>query len=450
MIKRILPGLIAAAAIALGLALYLHIAGIQSAVNDDLKKSDQSAYMNFAEQAWESGYTYTGGRNRMPLVPWLQALFYWPELSDEAFFEQGKRLNVFISIACLGAIGTAFFLRFSALYALYAVLVIAYLFYAVKSPFFQAEILFYTLFAFAFVLSIDAIRSPRWYKAFGVGALLAAAHFTKASALPALGIFALSYSVKFFLALRSGNLDAMTAMNILWRAAAPVIVFSVLLFPYFNESKARYGHYLYNVNTTFYIWYDSWAEVKAGTRAAGDRVGWPNLPDEEIPSLEKYLSTHSFADILHRFSDSAKQSLSQSCTGKTSIYRFGNCGHAAIGSLILLVALASGLGRAGTATNLRQAQLIVYVTLVFLVYLLSSFWAWPLTRGPRLTFTLLIPLFWTIGMALELPRMQSAEIEIMKRKLNPWRVVYCVLIAIALFQANELAAYRAADLYGGK
>ena len=98
-----------------GLALYLHIAIVQSEVNQDWGKVDQFAYMVLRQSKPTSqDYTYTGGRARMPLFPWIQALFYSPEMSDEAFFEQGKQINVLlISIAGIAAIGAAFFLNFS-------------------------------------------------------------------------------------------------------------------------------------------------------------------------------------------------------------------------------------------------------------------------------------------------------------------------------------------------
>ena len=235
------------------LSLYLNVAQQQSKVNSDLTRNDQSAYMNFAREAYETHLQYTGSRNRMPLYPFIQALFYSPEMDDEAFFEQGKQLNIALSLVCLLALGITFFAKFSKIYAFYAMLVIAFLVFAIKSPYFQTEILFYTLFGFAFILSLDTLISPKWYKSIGVGLLFALAHFSKASALPGLFIFISSYGILFLFKLFSGSLSREQVRQILYYALAPLAVFMILLFPYFQESKEKYGSYFYNVNTTFYM-----------------------------------------------------------------------------------------------------------------------------------------------------------------------------------------------------
>ena len=63
-----------------------------------------------------------------------------------------------------------------------------------------------------------------------------------------------------------------------------VFTFLAVEYPHISNSKRIYGHYFYNVNSTFYIWYDSWDDVMQGTRVHGDRVGWPDMPEDQIPS----------------------------------------------------------------------------------------------------------------------------------------------------------------------
>ena len=42
-------------------------------VNTRMKATDQSAYMDYARNMVESDYTFVGGRNRMPVYPFLQS-----------------------------------------------------------------------------------------------------------------------------------------------------------------------------------------------------------------------------------------------------------------------------------------------------------------------------------------------------------------------------------------
>lgn len=439
------------AAVVAGLSIYLYIASIQNEVNRDPGKSDQHAYINIAKEAYASRFAYTGDRNRTPLFPWITALIFSPDMSDEEFFERGKRLNVVISLMGLSMLGLAFFYRFAKLYAIYSMMVIAFLFFSIKAPFFQAEILFFVIFSLAFILSIESILHPKWYKSAGLGLLFALAHFTKASVLPGLAIFTTCFAVPI---LGGGYLrHRLNCQRLLWivfHALAPLFLFVVALSPYFNESKERYGHYLYNVTTTFYLWYDTWAVAKAGTMAAGDHEGWPDLPNEEIPSLSKYLAEHSPVEIFQRIQFGAERTLYRACTYTNSHSRLGYCGHVGAGLLILFGCLAFRTSRPRSEITLTHVHISLYLTFFFLVYLIFSFWAWTITTGPRVALMLLIPLYWTIGLLLESTGIKSLNIVIIRRRIQLWHVVYLVLIAIMLFQVYELVAFRAATLYGGK
>ena len=89
-VERLALASFAVAALILGFLLYLHIVKVHSDRNNKMTSSNQSAYMDFSQRAYESRFHFTGGRNRMPLYPWIQAIFYSPEMIDEEFFEQGK------------------------------------------------------------------------------------------------------------------------------------------------------------------------------------------------------------------------------------------------------------------------------------------------------------------------------------------------------------------------
>lgn len=67
-------------------------------VNTDYSRTDQGAYLNtawsvVAHQGWN-----LGGRNRMPIYPYILSLVYSPNISRDKFFIRGKYLNIVFSL----------------------------------------------------------------------------------------------------------------------------------------------------------------------------------------------------------------------------------------------------------------------------------------------------------------------------------------------------------------
>lgn len=449
---RAAGALLTAAFVLICLAIYLHIAQTQSIKNREMRWSDQSAYMDEASKAYETRLTYTGNRNRMPLYPFLQALFYSPDMSSEDFFQHGKRLNIVLSLVCIAVLGYVFFSRFSRFYATYAILLIALVVFAIKSPFFQTELLFYTLFGLTFVLSIDAIKTPNKYKTVALGAMFALCQYTKASAMPGLFIFAASYGVLVLTKLGKREVDARCARDILFSAAIPILVFLALLSPYLLESKEKYGTYFYNVNTTFYIWYDSWDEAKAGTLQAGDHVGWPTLPDDQIPSLSKYLEEHTAQDILDRFANGATLMVKSACVIDDLFkYAYGYCSQVALGLVVLAGSLIAIIrsGRSSLSSRLRQA--VFYVCLFFLIYFAAYAWYMPIInfRGARTVLSLLIPLMWTIGLVIHHPHIRSYTVTVQERDISLLHLVYTLISLTLLVEIFRLVTFGASVNWAG-
>lgn len=100
--------------------------GRQSARNADMRLFDQFAYMNYAKQLAHTGFHYEGDRNRMPVYPSIMSLFYKNAMSDEQFFEIGKRIGIGIGIIVLIMTFLLFKLASRANDALTAVLVAHY------------------------------------------------------------------------------------------------------------------------------------------------------------------------------------------------------------------------------------------------------------------------------------------------------------------------------------
>lgn len=79
-----------------------------------------------------------------------------------------------------------------------------------------------------------------------------------------------------------------------------VTVFLAILSPYLMTNKRVFGRYFYNVNSTFYVWYDNWAAASTGTILHGDGVGWPDMPVSQLPSLSRYWREHTLSQMSDR------------------------------------------------------------------------------------------------------------------------------------------------------
>jgi len=451
LVQRTIRGALTVALVVVCLAAYLHIAGTQSSINHNMRYTDQSAYMDAAIKAHETRFAYTGDRNRMPLYPFLQALFYSPDMSMEDFFQHGKRLNIALSIVCIAALSAVFFTRFSKLYATYSMLLIALIVFAIKSPFFQTELLFYTLFGLTFVLSIDTIKQPKSYKTIALGLMFALCQYAKASAMPGLFIFAFSYSVLLLARLRRPELKSDSLKRLLFSAFAPILIFLLLLSPYLLESKANYGNYFYNVNTTFYLWYDSWDEAKAGTLGAGDHLGWPDLPDEEIPSLQKYLDEHSAQDILQRFRDGVATIFKSACQIEGPFkYAYGYCSQVGLGLLALAGSIALIVKRPRLRLSDSSLQIAIYASVFFSVYFVAFAWYMPIIiRGARTVLSLLIPFLWVTGLAVHHPSIQRLQVKINGREIRLFHLVYSLMMLTLCVEIYRMITVGAATYWAG-
>ncbi len=430
--------------------LYLYTVQIQNGRNDVYSMSDQLAHMRFARKAYESGFTYTGSRNYMPLFAFVQAALNSPELDDEAFFQRGKEINVWISVAALASLAFVFFAKFSRLYSLYAILSIGFLAFAFKAPFFQPEILSYTLFGFAFILSVETLIVPKWYKSVGIGVLFALAHLVKANALPALAILSACHIVLLLAKAINSKLNRRIASLIFLRALIPIIVFMVLLFPYFHESNTDYGDFFFNVNTRIYIWFDSWDEAKAATHEVGGYGGFLQLPDDEIPGLMKYLREHSFDQIINRLRDGIQEMIGYSCYVENSKFIFGYCSQVALGLVFLSTMLPLMIRRLRRGDH-HHLHIYSFLVMVFTIYSLGAFWYKPISgQGPRTILVLLIPFFWTLGLTIHSRVIQNLKIRFFRYQIKLVDLLLVSIGATLFFEIYQVLTWRAAYMYGGK
>lgn len=444
----------AAAALAMlcALLLYLHTTHLQNLRNDDLTASDQRAHMNFARKAYETDFAYTGRRNYMPLFAFVQAVLNSPELEDEEFFQRGKQINVWLSVAALASLVPLFYKKFTWLYTIWAMLTIGFLAFAFKAPFFQPEILSYSLFGFAFILSVETLYAPKWHKSFGTGALFALAHFAKANVLPTLIVFSLSHALLLLITAMNGALDRRKLSRILLSALIPPATFVILLFPYFWESHQNYGEFFFNVNTRIFMWLDSGGEAKSIMPEGGGYGAYLKLPADKIPGLGKYLREHTADQIIDRLHVGIEKLTGYACYVKYSRHIFGYCSQVALGLLVLLISIPLLMRRLHWRNKSRRIHIYCYLAAVFAIYGLGAAWYNPISggEGPRIILILLIPFFWTIGLIVHSSALQDLRFKLLGFEFRFVDLLYALIGVTLVIEIYQAVTWRAVEMYGGK
>lgn len=298
------------------------------AMNTQRVRADQSGYLWDAVAIYQGRHggpeTLIGERNRMPVYPWLLSWLYDPAMSPDEFFAVAKRWNIWMSMVLLAVLAGIAFGLLPPLIALNFVLVIAFGCYIFKAGYAQVELLFYLLFFLTFLACWKLLRAETTaatlsYGA-GAGVLTALTHLSKAAMLPFVGIVLLVVGLRAaspLLARGSAAAASARTRQVMVRAAGGgvfVVCFLAVLWPYISNSKKYFGHYFYNVNSTFYVWYDDWPAASMGTYQDGDGKGWPATPPDEIPSMRKYLREHTARQIADRFLNGFREMITVSYT----------------------------------------------------------------------------------------------------------------------------------------
>ena len=405
--------------------------------NTSSQLTDQQAYILFMRNLVENDYRYTDG-SRAPLYMLFQSLFHSQNDTDQMIFEQGKQVNIVLSILLLICI-----YYFSRKYikpplSIYFILIPAITIFALKAPYFQPELLYYTLFFFCFVLMLEMLHQPNWITAVLLGLATGLAQLTKASILVALVLFVIFYAAKtFYTSIKEKSPPGKKWAFLL----ICVTIFALVIYPDAKLHKEKYGHWFYNVNTTFYIWYDSWDEVVAGTRAFKDREGWPQLPDEEIPSPIKYLQDHSPGQIAFRLAKGIATIPYRHCWQS-----YGHCKY---------VVLIGGFALYGIWLNKEKFWDIIksnkfmaaFLVSIFGSYYLLVSWYAPIASGERQALPLFLPFLFSLTMlAQNFPIFKEVKIRQNTKDLNLLEMLLPVLLLIDLV---VLVVYRAFMVYGG-
>ena len=142
------------------------------------------------------------------------------------------------------------------------------------------------------------------------------------------------------------------------------------------------------------MWYDDWDDARLGTRAHGDRIGWPNMPSEDIPGFQKYIREHTLTQIKTRLlSGLAKQyeNLSEP---------YAHFNYLAIYSILLLVSSLIGIKKILHPLK-KNIILVGFVFANFAAYLLLYSWYAAISEGYRFTYGLFLPILFATMFTLK-------------------------------------------------
>jgi hypothetical protein len=424
-------------------------------VNTSKARGDQSGYLWDAENVYANWHgrqppTVIGERNRMPLYAGYLALFYHSDLSDPAFFEVAKRANIYLSLVLLIALGFLFFRELPTLAAVNLTGIVAFGYFIFKAGYAQSELLFYFLMFVAFLGCWHLLLSVRGWRALGLatvtGAAAGLAQLTKAAMLPFVALF-----LAIYIASLVGRVSPDADRNAIrrygrWRAAAALvfaIAFFAVLWPYLSTSKRVFGEYFYNVNSTFYVWYDDWAHASVGTYVHDDGVGWPTMSRSELPGAGRYWREHSVGQMVRRVGDGFED------LAIKSVQMYGYLPYLLLYAAMLILVLTTRRDVVGPMLRANM-PLLVFLVAYGTVYLFAIAFYYPTSGTGTARFLLahLAPLFFAISYLLSRERVARTSWQVAGIRLGIRHFNVLVLIVLALDLSFRLWP-RLMTTYGG-
>jgi hypothetical protein len=406
-------------------------------VNVSRVRADQSGYLWDAVGIYQMRHggqeALIGERNRMPVYPWLLSWLYSPAYSPDEFFAVVKRWNIRLSLVLLVIIAAIAVRSLPALPATNLILIAAFGYFVFKAAYAQVELLFYTIWFVMFLGCLRALTATTpasilaWTST--AAALAALAHLSKAAVLPFASVF---------LVAMSGRAAVIVAMW--WRMRGRVthplavalgpalfaVVFLAILSPYLINSKRVFGHYFYNVNSTFYVWYDDWPSASQGTYSHGDGVGWPKMPTGDIPTMRKYVREHSVTQIAARIGDGLREMVTVSYI-RLWYFKW-------VAFYIALAALVAWTRRLEFHALLRtHPTLVAFLSVYAAVYLLAVAFYKPISGTTlRMLLTHVLPLLFVLLYFLSRVPFRDTRWEIAGQVITVTHLHLLVLATIAM------------------
>lgn len=442
------------------LAIYL-ITAIRQAneINLSVTAGGQYPYFQNAERmASEGVLNYMGDRNRMPLIPSLLSLLH--EEDRHAFFGRGKMFAMVSSLIALICLCLAFFATLPRWPAMFMAALAAVHVFLPKASFVQAELAFYT-FSFLSWLALCAVLQRceiKW--AIAAGIATAFAYYSKASATPMLVLFIAVIIIRLMGSLsrapvipplplgegRGEGLGGVTKNPVvepyrasfsIWRcplcAGTAAVLFLLLACPYLLDNKEQFGRYFYNVNSTFYMWLDSWQEAQQFAAQYNINAQFPAIEAEHIPSLIKYVRTHSIAQMARRMQ-----------YGVGALAQLTICSpywkYFVIASVALTILIVRDW-RPSLALLREYWAAVLFTALMVVTYAAAYSWYAVVSYGDRFILSLYLPVvFVLVWGCVNLSRGKSLGIDDRPRRWT--EIGALVLLAVLLIEGAVMAVSR--------
>jgi|GEM_PF-4231551 len=240
-------------------------------------------------------------------------------------------------------------------------------------------------------------QNQTYIKAISIGILSALTYLTKASNLPMLAIFLTMIVIQntyLFLKKRL-NLRSFITKALVY----PCIIitsFLVVSWPYLYDNKIKYKSYLFNVNTTYYMWIDSWKDRLNYDKICGERLNWPNCEHQnKLPSLNRYIRTKTVYEVIKRVGYGIKMIL------KNSIIRnYGYTKYLIIFSVAILIQYLKAIKNKqlneimfDISQNLFE---YIFITVVPAVNIALFVWWMAIANGRRFFLTIFMTLLFLL------------------------------------------------------
>jgi hypothetical protein len=339
---------------------------------------DQSAYLGYARHLYETNYTITEDRNRMPVYPFLLSLIYRPGMTEDEFLFRAQSFTVNLSILLLLLLFFIFRQFFPPLHAIALLAASAFGVFMYRAGNAQVELLFYFVSFCAFVLLLRMLVKPRWWLGLLAGAMTGLAHLTKASVLPALAIWAVVFAAQILWSFRVQPWRRLGMLGLILGA------FLLVVFPYIQTSKRIYGSYFYNVNSTFVMWCDSSTEGYEFLKAHGDKDQWRALSPEQLPTFRKYWREHSGAQMVARIRNGVRD-LTTNNLRVIGYYKF------VLAFLVTIAVLGVWQRRQARDVFARNPFAAIFCLLFFAAYFFLYAWYDAIIKDARFVLSIFLP-----------------------------------------------------------